>query len=133
MAKHKPKPLIKQVKAQKLAYRAKTEDEGKAIVAACLAATRIYDYPVYVDHTLCPISALLRGYWKEIEDETDFAEGTSFSRLIFVQFRGGQAYFIAVTLEGVLEGGEVKWGVKYIAAPGHGDILSHEELGQFST
>lgn len=123
---------IRQIESERIRYAAETEAEGKAIVAACWAATRIWDLPVYLDHTVSTLSANISGYWEEVESGTDLPEGTSFFQVIIVGFRGGQESFIMVHLEGILKQGEIKWRIKYLSAPGHERILSEEELRKFS-
>lgn len=132
MINNKSRHSIGQIKNERIRYAAETEAEGKAIVAACLAATRIWDSPVYRDHAVGTVSANVSGHWEEVESDVDFPEGTSFFQLIIVGFRGGQETFITVHLEGILEQGEIKWSIKYLSAPGYERILSEEELRKFS-
>lgn len=131
MSQNKSKHSIKQIKTGKARYTAETEAEGRAIVAACLAATKIFDSPAYLNHSLSKISAEIRGHWREV-DNIDFPEATSFFQLIIVSFRGHRKNFIVVHLEGIWKQGEIKWSIKYLSAPGHGSILDEEELKKFS-
>jgi len=131
VVQNKQEHSIRQIKIGKARYTAENKGEGKAIVAACLAATKIFESPTYLDHTLGKISANIAGHWKEI-DSMDFPESTSFFQLILVRFRGDQKSFIAVHLEGALKQGEIQWSVKYLSAPGYGRILDEEDLKKFS-
>ena len=125
-------------------YDAKSETEGKVIVAACLAAAKVFDLPVYRGHRAFPIEAMMGEHFIALEklkevmkaETTEdvisrLPENTSFFRLFIVVFKGF-CEDIVIHLEGRLQAREIEWKIRSVVAVGSPELLTEEELSRFS-
>lgn len=125
-------------------YDAKSEAEGKVIVAACLAAAKVFSPPVYRCHRAFPIEAIIGEHFIPLErireamkaETTEeviskLPEDTSFFWMFIVMFKSFYED-ILIQLEGKLEEREIRWKIKSVVAVGSPELLTEEELSRFS-
>lgn len=143
MGKREMNPLTQFFKKTE-GYYAKSEVEGKVIVAACLAAAKIFTSPVYKDHRMFPTQVLIDGRFISLEAVKRtinvgtvkevikvLPQDTSFFRACLVRFKP-VSRDITINLEGRLEKGKIKWKIRSVFAAGYPEILTEEELKRFS-
>ena len=122
-------------------HRCKSKKVGRVIVAACLAAVKIFDSPVYHGYYGSNIEVIMWGKFiplrlikeeigaktlKEMVEKFDFPEDTRFFQMFFVSF--GHLKTIILQLDGRLEKGRLKWEIKSVYSHGYPELLTEEEL-----
>ena len=114
-------------------YTATSEAEGKAIVAACLAAVKVFSPAIYQSHgsgKLCLISGEKMKPFKG----GPLPENAAFFQLFRFNFEGPLNYFILVEIRGSYssEKQKIDWRVESACAPGRASILSKKEMAKLS-
>ena len=122
-------------------HRCRSAKVGKVIVAACLAAARIFDSPVYHGYYGSNIEVIMWGKFiplqlikeeikvktlRELVRKFDFPEGTRLFQMFFVSF--GHLKTIILHLEGRPEQRGVRWEIKSVYSHGYPELLTEEEL-----
>jgi len=114
-------------------YTAKSEAEGKAIIAACLAALKLFSPATYQSHGSGKVY-LINGEKMKPFRGGSLPENATFFQLFRFNFEGPLKNFILVEMRGSYspEKQKIDWRVDSVCAPERANILSEREMAGLS-